>query len=462
MPKQGQSVESCIVTEFKKKVGDKVAVGDVLFSYETDKASFDEDAKVEGTVLACFFNDNDEIPCLTNVMVIGEPGESFSEYAPSGAGASAASGAEPTSPATESPSSVAEPVARQGSPAIEVTAAATPGASASPATGTVAANAPVSPRARKLAAEKGVDTAQVAGTGPNGRIIERDIIAAQNSPKSGLAKAMMADGGLQAPVTGSGIGGMVKGSDLKVWKPTHTGNLAGEGEEFKVEKMSNMRKLIAKSMYNSLQNTAQLTHMLGADARRVQVLRKKAKKALEEGRIDANITINDFVCYAVIKALKKFPKVNSHCLGDAMRIFNVVNLGCAVDTERGLMVPCVKHAEDLNIIGLSKALKKVAEDCKKGSVNPDLLSAEGASFTVSNLGGFGVEWFTPVINVPQSAILGVGTIVPRPKDLGAGVYAFVPYLGLSLTYDHRALDGGEATRFLKQVAVEIENLEVEF
>ena len=121
----------------KKKVGDKVAVGDVLFSYETDKASFDEDAKVEGTVLACFFNDNDEIPCLTNVMVIGEPGESFSEYAPSGAGVSAASGAEPTSPATEPANAVAEPVARQGSPAIEVTAAATPGASASSATGTV-------------------------------------------------------------------------------------------------------------------------------------------------------------------------------------------------------------------------------------------------------------------------------------------------------------------------------------
>ena len=261
MPKQGQSVESCIVTEFKKKVGDKVAVGDVLFSYETDKASFDEDAKVEGTVLACFFNDNDEIPCLTNVMVIGEPGESFSEYAPSGAGASAASGAEPTSPATEPANAVAEPVARQGSPAIEVTAAATPGASASPATGTVAANAPVSPRARKLAAEKGVDTAQVAGTGPHGRIIERDIIAAQGAPKSGLAKAMMADGGLQAPAAGSGLGGMVKGSDLKVWKPTHTGNLAGVGEEFKVEKMSNMRKLIAKSMYNSLQNTAQLNSM---------------------------------------------------------------------------------------------------------------------------------------------------------------------------------------------------------
>ena len=445
MPKQGQSVESCIVTEFKKKVGDKVAVGDVLFSYETDKASFDEDSKVEGTVLACFFNDNDEIPCLTNVMVIGEPGESFSEYAPSGAAVT-----EPVEVTTASAAPAAESSATSTSSVAEV-------AAASPVAG-----APVSPRARRLAAEKGVDTAQVAGTGPHGRVIERDVIAAQGAPKSGLAKAMMADGGLQAPAAGSGIGGMVKGSDLKVWQPTHTENLAGEGEEFKVEKMSNMRKLIAKSMYNSLQNTAQLTHMLGADARRVQALRKKAKKALEEGRIDANITINDFVCYAVIKALKKFPKVNSHCLGDAMRLFNVVNLGCAVDTERGLMVPCVKHAEDLNIIGLSKALKKVAEDCKKGSINPDLLSAEGASFTVSNLGGFGVEWFTPVINVPQSAILGVGTIVPRPKDLGAGVYAFVPYLGLSLTYDHRALDGGEATRFLKQVAIEIENLEVEF
>ncbi len=440
MPKQGQSVESCIVTEFKKKPGDKVAVGDILFSYETDKASFDEESKFEGTVLACFFKDNDEIPVLTNVMVIGNPGESFAEFAPDGA--APAEGSAPAEPAAE-----AKEEPQQAGPA-------TPEAA-------VVAGAPVSPRARKLAAEKGVDTAQVAGTGPHGRIIERDVVAAEGSPKTGLAKAIAAQGGFEAPSRGSGLAGMVKGADLKVWQANHS-EIAGEGEEFKVEKMSNMRKLIAKSMYNSLQNSAQLTHMLGADARRIQALRKKAKKALEEGRIDANITINDFVCYAVIKALKKFPSVNSHCLGDAMRIFNSVNLGLAVDTERGLMVPAVKKAEDLNITGLSKALKKVADDCKKGSINPDLLASEAASFTVSNLGGYGVEWFTPIINVPQSAILGVGTIVPRPKDLGSGVYAFVPYLGLSLTYDHRAIDGGEATRFLKQVATEIENLEVEF
>jgi len=439
MPKNGQSVESCIVGEFKVKVGDTVKVGDVLFSYETDKASFEEEAKVDGTVLAIFWKDGDEIPVLQNVMVIGKPGDSFAEFDPK--------------------ASAAAPAAAAAAPVAEAPVAAAPAAVAA---GPVVAGAPVSPRARRLAAEKGVNTATVAGSGPHGRIIERDVIAAAaaQGPLTGLAKAKMAEGGVVAG-KGTGLAGAVKGSDLKVWKANHT-EIKGEGEEFEVKKMSNMRNIIAKSMYNSLQNSAQLTHMLGADARKIQALRKKAKKALEAGVIDTNITINDFVCYAVVKALQKFPNLNSHCLGDAMRLFHSVNLGCAVDTERGLMVPTVLHADELSIVGLSKQLKKVADDCKKGSCNPDLLSAEAASFTVSNLGGFGVEWFTPIINVPQSAILGVGTIVARPKDLGNGVYAFVPYLGLSLTYDHRAIDGGEATRFLKQVATEIETLEVEF
>ena len=478
MPKQGQSVESCIVTEFKKKVGDKVSVGDILFSYETDKASFEEESKFEGTVLACFFNDNDEIPCLENVMVIGEPGESFDEFAPD-AGA-AASGTAPSEDSSQAGISRPAGAGLRGSEVVELerpqgvwwrpSPQFEGGVERSETVPGGTSSAAASPRAKRLAEKKGIDPCQLAGSGPGGRVIERDVLAAAASPLSGLAKAMLAEGGLQAPAAGSGIGGMVRGGDLEqilrcaqddrgAQGPAATGAASGE---FTVEKMSNMRKLIAKSMYNSLQNSAQLTHMLGADARKIQALRKKAKKALEEGKIDANVTINDFVCFAVIKALQKFPKVNSHCLGDSMRIFNTVNLGCAVDTERGLMVPCIKHAETLSITELSKALKQVADDCRKGSINPDLLSSEAASFTVSNLGGFGVEWFTPVINLPQSGILGVGTIVPRPKDLGSGVYAFVPYLGLSLTYDHRALDGGEATRFLKQVATEIENLEIDF
>ncbi|MBP1664302.1 MAG: dlaT, partial [Bacteroidetes bacterium] len=139
-----------------------------------------------------------------------------------------------------------------------------------------------------------------------------------------------------------------------------------------------------------------------------------------------------------------FPNVNTHFLGDTVRYFNKVHLALAVDTERGLMVPVVRNADDLTIGGLAQQFKEMANACRKGSINPELLSAEAATFTVSNLGNYGVEMFTPVINLPQSAILGVNTIVPRPKDLGDGVYAFVPYIGLSLTYDHRSLDGGEA------------------
>ena len=186
--------------------------------------------------------------------------------------------------------------------------------------------------------------------------------------------------------------------------------------------------------------------------------RKKYKKEYEAGMVAENVTINDLVCYAVVRALKKFPQVNSHFLGDQMKYFKKVNLGLAVDTDRGLMVPALTAADDLSVTGLSGRLRSLSESCRKGSVNPDLLSPEAASFTVSNLGNYGVEMFTPVINLPQTAILGVCAITPRPRDIGDGVYAIVPMIGLSLTYDHRALDGGEATRFLAEVAREIENL----
>lgn len=448
MPKQGQSVESCIIASIKQK-GEEVKKGDILFAYETDKASFEEESQVDGVILECLYNEGDEVPVLTNVMIIGQPGEDVSALLGDSAPAAPAA---PEAPA-------AAPVAEQAAPAA---APAAPVADAPVATASTGEKF-ISPRARNLAEKESVNIDLVAGTGPQGRIIERDIQAAVASGNklTGKAKAMMAEGGMQAPAQGSGLAGTVKAGDLKVAQPNHT-DIPGEGEDFQVVKMSNMRKLIANAMYNSLQNSAQLTHHLGADARRLQALRKKAKKAYEEGRIKANVTINDLVCFAVVKALQKFPNANSHCLGDAMRLFNKVHLGLAVDTERGLMVPAVKNADDLSITGLSNQLKKVAEDCKKGCINPDLLSSQAASFTVSNLGNYGVEVFTPIINVPQSAILGVNTIVPRPKDLGGGVYAFVPYIGLSLTYDHRALDGGEATRFLKQIAIEIENLDIEF
>lgn len=445
MPKQGQSVESCILTEMKKKKGDTVAIGDILFSYETDKASFEEEAQTAGTVLEVFFSDGDEIPVLTNVMVIGNPGESTNEFHPEGAGSAPA---ETVTPATApQPSAETSPVEKTATPQT-INSDTQKTATAGPAV-----TSPVSPRAKTLAGKNAIQAETLAGTGPHGRVIERDVRAAIDAtPKTTpLAKAVIKDTGASVPASGTGLAGAAKGSDIGAKNPVYT-------SDSEIKPLTNMRKIIARSMHASLQNSAQLTHHLGADARNIMALRKTVKKAMSDG-YPTDITLNDFVCFAVIKALKKFPQVNAHFLGDSVRLFSKVHLGLAVDTERGLMVPVVRNADDLSIQGLSNQLKEVANACKKGGIAPDLLSPEAASFTVSNLGNYGVEIFTPVINLPQAAILGVNTIVPRPKDLGGGVYGFVPYMGLSLTYDHRALDGGEATRFVKQVAIEIENLE---
>jgi len=445
LPKQGQSVESCIITEIKKKKGDSVKKGDILFSYETDKASFEEESPTDGVVLECFYNDGDEVPVLLNMMVIGQPGEEY--VALMGDSVPAASAAVAEVPAAVAASAAtAVPVA-----SVVETAAPTPITSAAKTSASF-----VSPRAKNLAVTEAIDAGQLAGSGPNGRVIEKDVQAAlENRPKlTPLAKKMTAEQGIQ-PTTGSGLAGMAKSTDLQ--SPVN----AVYGLDFEDKKLSNMRKLIAKAMHASLQNSAQLTHHLGADARRMMELRKKIKLAMDAGTLTTNVTLNDMVCFAVIKALKKFPNVNSHFLGESVRLFNKVHLGLAVDTERGLMVPAVRNADDLSILGLANQLKEVAGACRKGAIAPELLSAEAATFTVSNLGAYGVEMFTPVINLPQSAILGVNTIVPRPKDLGDGVYAFVPYIGLSLTYDHRSLDGGEATRFLKQIATELETLELD-
>ncbi len=436
LPKQGQSVESCIITEIKKKKGDTVKKGDILFAYETDKASFEEESPADGVVLECFYNESDEVPVLLDMMVIGQHGEDYAGLLQGG------------SP-VETKSQDAEPIV-ESKPETQNLEFETANNKLQ------TANSPfVSPRAKNLAEKEALDFKTLTGTGPKGRVIEKDVrTVLENRPRlTSLAKKIAAEEGVQPQGSGSGLAGTAKSTDLIT--PVN----AVYGLDYEDQKLSNMRKLIAKAMHSSLQNSAQLTHHLGADARNIQNLRKKAKKAFEAGTLSTNLTINDFVCFAVVKALKKFPNVNSHFLGDSMRLFNKVHLGLAVDTERGLMVPAVRNADDLSIIGLSNQLKEVANSCKKGAISPELLAAEAATFTVSNLGAYGVEMFTPVINLPQSAILGVNTIVPRPKDLGDGVFAFVPYIGLSLTYDHRALDGGEATRFLKQIAIEIETLE---
>lgn len=438
MPRQGQSVERCILTEWFKEVGDPVSAGDLLFAYETDKAAFEEETQAEGILLARFFDAGDEVPVLQNVAVIGEKGESTEEYCPDGLEPSAA---EQELPVVES----------APDPITEVPSMDTP---ESPE------KVSVSPRARKLAREKRVIVEAIRGTGPGGRIIERDVLEAikQGKRLTPLALKKMEAEGLTVPGRGKAPYGRFTTEDLVEKDITATAAFSAEVQgAYEDEPFSNVRKIIAGAMHRSLQQAAQLTHHLGANASGMLQLRKAVKRSMEEGS-PYNITLNDMVCYAVIRALKRNPGANAHCLGETIRKFQQVNLGLAVDTERGLMVPSLLHADSYSLAELSVRLKSLADSCKAGNVSPDLLSPEAASFTVSNLGNYGVEMFTPVINLPQVAILGVNTIVQRPATLPDGSFGFQPYIGLSLTYDHRALDGGPATLFLADIRDEIEKL----
>jgi pyruvate dehydrogenase E2 component (dihydrolipoamide acetyltransferase) len=221
--------------------------------------------------------------------------------------------------------------------------------------------------------------------------------------------------------------------------------------------LSNVRKIIATAMHRSLQNSAQLTHHLSANAVNMLQLRREIKKRKEEGYA-YDITLNDMVCYAVVRSLLIHREANAHFLGEHIRIFDEVNLGMAVDTDRGLMVPTLLNADSYSLPELSLRLKDIAQNSKKGSISPDLIVPEAATFTVSNLGNYGVEMFTPVINLPQVGILGVNTIIQRPATLADGSFGFLPFIGLSLTYDHRAIDGGPATLFLAEIKKQIEQI----
>jgi pyruvate dehydrogenase E2 component (dihydrolipoamide acetyltransferase) len=491
MPKQGQSVESCIITEWYKSKGDQVSKGDLLFAYETDKASFEEEAQSDGILLEVYYETGDEVPVLTNVAVIGQKGDDTSAYLPEGATATEASsqsapnGGTPESTAANTAPQAAKPTSPQQPPAAAGQGAATeaPVEAGGDGTGigTGAADAGagtattrngkiiISPRAKKLADEKSVSYQNITGSGPHGRIIVRDIEQAIESGTAQPATAGTATGAAVAPgspaaaktstAAASAISQPAQAEPVNYDALKKAGATA-YGTAFEDTKLSNMRKIIAKAMYNSLQNTAQLTHHLSADARKILQLRKKVKAMQKEG-YQNNITLNDMISFATIRALQKNPDANVHFLGDAVRKFKNVHLGLAVDTERGLMVPALRNASDLSLTGLSSQLKALADSCRGGNVDPDLLASTAASFTISNLGNYGVEMFTPIINMPQAAILGVNTIIHRPAPLDDGTFGFVPFIGLSLTYDHRALDGGPATKFLADIKYEIENFNME-
>ena len=437
MPRQGQSVESCVITSFNKKVGDTVEKGDVLFSYETDKSSFEEPAPEAGKILAIFREEGDDVPCLENVLVIGNDGEDISAFIPK---------ADAPAEAPKAEAAVEEKK--------EVVAEAAPVAVAE-ATGVVDTRS-ISPRARLLAEKTHADLLKAVPTGPNGRIIERDV---QKLVDLGLTVSPAAKDGYTSATEGSGISGKVVLSDLGAKAPEEAAPAvaAAPVADFYDEKIPNIRQIIAKAMCNSLSTMAQLTFNSSFDATKMIALRNSLKAGAEKMGL-ANITYNDMILFAVSRVLKNHKMFNAHYLNDdTMRFFNTVNLGIAVDTERGLMVPTVFGAEKLSLNEVSMKAKSVITDAQSGKINPDLL--KGATFTVSNLGSLGIESFTPIVNPPQTAILGIDCITKRIKEVN-GEDVTYPAMGLSLTVDHRAIDGADAARFLKDVGFALENIDI--
>jgi len=381
LPKQGNSVESCIILEWKKAEGDAVAAGEPIVEVETDKATFDVESTADGVLLSRLVGEGDDVPVLSPIAIIGEPGEKpptgrapAATADPGGGRSTAAGDAAPT------PVKHTEPSDRGGRTAI-------------------------SPRARRFADQNGIAYANLTGSGPDGRIMVRDVrsVQATTVPAAGASYE-------EIPVRG-------------------------------------IRKVIAERMHASLTSTAQFTMNTGADARGLLEYRAHLKTS-EKSELQS-ISINDLVMFAVSRALPGFAAINATFSDGVIRRYGSVNLGFAVDTERGLMVPVIKEANQLTLVQLAAEAHRLAEACKTMKAGPEDLS--GGTFSVTNLGVFGIQSFTPVLDAPQVGILGIGAIELKPVMVDRGM-AFVPTLSLSLTIDHQAVDGAPAARFLKDLA----------
>lgn len=419
LPRQGQSVESCIIGKWNKKPGDTVKVGDILFSYETDKATFEEEAKVDGTLLAVFFEEGDDVPVLTNVAVIGEPGEDYSQYVP---GDMDDEDSEP--PEEDAEATNKEIVTSVISPSAQTSLSSEPRG--------------ISPRAKSTAERLRVTPSLATGTGPKDRIIERDIIRLKQEmgSESGVTQQQFDKNAVTAQMT-------------------ETASQSADAE-YVDEELTNIRKVIAKAMHQSLSSMAQLTHNTSFDATSILEYRKQLK-AISEKMDIPNITINDIIIFAVSRILTKHKYLNAHFLDNKIRLFNHVHMGIAVDTPRGLLVPTLFNADTKSLKQIANESKNLIKSAQEGNINPDLLT--GGTFTVSNLGVLGIESFTPVINPPQTGILGVNCIIERVRTLDGQITVY-PSMGLSLTYDHRALDGAPASRFLMDLKNALENFPV--
>ena len=480
MPKLGNTVESCIIVKWNVTEGQAIKADTVLCEIETDKATMDVPAGVEGLLLRRLRNEGDDVPVLEAIAVIGAAGESFEGIA---GVAGAAPAAAPTAAAPEAAAGKAEAPAAAGKAAPGANAApmAAPTAATAAQPVAVGGHAAASPRAKAAARAAGVVLEAIgAGSGPGGRVIERDVEAVV-AAGPGLTAAARTEatrdisvlrGLYEAAKTGSGLGGRATLADIAVSQTAQVAQAAAPQAQTAPQAPSaeaafpgpyadtpikSIRKIIADRMMHSLQASAQLTFNASAPADKLLSMRGRLKSS-DPALGLSGITIGDMVAFAATRVLAKYPKLNAHVVDGVVRSYELVHLGLAVDTPRGLMVPVIRDARSLSLRQFSEQSKLLAKSCVDGSPNPDLLS--GSTFTVTNLGAFGIESFTPILNEPETGILGVDNIAPRATIGPDGRPGVEMRIGFSLTVDHRVVDGADAARYLKDLSDYIANIDI--
>ncbi|MFV8401937.1 2-oxoglutarate dehydrogenase, E2 component, dihydrolipoamide succinyltransferase [Dermabacter hominis] len=418
MPALGESVDSGTVVRWLKEVGDEVEADEPLLEVSTDKVDTEVPSPIAGTLQKILVQEDEEAEVGAAIAVIGS---------------GAPSDASPASAAPAASSDASAPKAEESS---------APAASASQ---TVSSSnnsqAYVTPIVRKLAADNGIDLASVKGSGIGGRIRKQDVQDAIDAKAKAEAPAPAA-----APAAAAA-------PSKKEAPKVEVSPLRGTEE-----KMSRLRKIVASRMVESLQTQAQLTTAVEVDMTRIAALRARAKNDFL-AREGAKLTFLPFIMQAAVEALKAHPKLNAEIAGDMIKYHGVENIGMAADTERGLVVPVIKNAGDLNLAGLARQIGELGAKAKGNKLTPDDL--QGATFTITNTGSGGALFDTPIVPNPQVGILGCGTIVKRPavvKDAdGNETIGIRSMMYLFLSYDHRLVDGGDAARFLSTMKKRLED-----
>mgnify|MGYP000969426496 CR=1 FL=1 len=426
MPALGESVTEGTVSSWLKAVGDTVEADEPLLEVATDKVDTEVPSPASGVLLEIRVPEDETVEVGTILAIVGSP-----SAAPAAAPAPAVT---PKAPAPAPAASSAPAPAATAAPA-----AATPVSSG--ATGSY-----VTPIVRKLAKDKGVDLSTVTGTGVGGRIRKQDVEVAAKAAEEARAAAAAA----AAPASQeSAPAAAAKPAPAK---PEVDTTLRGS-----TEKMSRLRQVIAERMIDSLQTSAQLTTVVEVDVTRVAALRARAKNDFL-AKNGTKLTFLPFFVQAATEALKAHPKINASIEGKNVTYHDVEHVGIAVDTPRGLLVPVVKNAGDLNIPGLAKRINDLAARTRDNKVNPDELS--GSTFTITNTGSGGALFDTPIINQPEVAILGLGAITKQPRVVadadGNEAIAVRSVCHLALSYDHRLVDGADAARYLMTVKKRLE------